>query len=422
MQNNLAETTEQEENRKGLNRRTLVFLLGTAFLNMMGMSIIGPVLPFIVQHYLSNQNNLAAVVGWLSSVYAICQFIASPGLGVLSDRFGRRPLLLICILGSAIGYIMFGIGGALWVLFLSRIIDGLTGGNFSILFAYIADVSKPEERGRLFGLFGAISGIGFILGPAIGGLTARFGYEVPVYLSAAFTIVNLVWAYFNLSESHSKEHRIEHISIADLNPFKQLRIVFALPQLRWLLLAGFFYAFPFAVLTSNLSVLMIDKLGWQAAQLGFISLAVGAMDIITQGVLVGKLLPILGEIKLSILGLILQAISYVLLGAVAFIASPVLLIAGVALFAFSGGLVEPSLGGLLSRATDQRQQGMVMGGSQSVQAVARIIGPFYGGELYTQFGGETPYWSGAAIVGLTILSVILAIPMIRKKEPVSETQ
>ena len=420
MQDHLEET--QKEGGKGLNRKILVFLLVTIFLNMMGMTIIGPVLPFIVQHHLSNQNNLAAVIGWLSSVYAVCQFIAAPGLGALSDRFGRRPMLLICILGSAIGYILFGIGGALWVLFLSRIIDGLTGGNFSILFAYIADVSEPEDRGRLFGLLGAVSGTGFILGPAIGGLTARLGYQVPVYLAAGTTIVNLLWGYFFLTESLSKELRAGHMSMADLNPFKQLRVVFALPQLRWLLLAGFFYAFPFAVLTSNLSVLMIDQLGWQATQLGFISLAVGIMDILTQGVLVGKLLPIFGEIKLAITGLILQAISYILLGAVTFFASPILLIAGVALFASSGGLVEPSLGGLLSRATDPRQQGTVQGGSQAIQSLARVVGPFYGGELYTQFGRETPYWSGAAILGLTVLSVVLATPTLRKKQPEIDAQ
>jgi MFS transporter, DHA1 family, tetracycline resistance protein len=275
---------------------------------------------------------------------------------------------------------------------------------------------------RLFGLFGAVSGIGFILGPTIGGFTAKLGYQVPVYLAAAITVVNLLWGYFNLPESLSKEHRAEHISLAELNPLKQLRIVFAIPQLRWLLLAGFFYAFPFAVLTSNLSVLMIDKLGWQPVSIGLISLVVGGMDILTQGVLVGRLLPIFGEIRLAITGLIFQMISYILIGAIAFVASPLLLVAGVGLFAFSGGLVEPSLGGLLSGTTDPRQQGTVQGGSQAIQSLARIIGPFYGGEVYIRFGWTTPYLSGAAIIGMAILTIILAIPILQAKQMKPDAQ
>ena len=136
------------EKSKKPSRQAIIFLMVTAFLSTMGIGIFSPVLPFIVQRYVSDQNNLATAVGWLASVYAICQFIAAPGLGILSDRYGRRPLLLLCLLGSAIGYGLFGLGGAIWVLFLGRIIDGLTGGNFSILFAYVADITEPQERGK----------------------------------------------------------------------------------------------------------------------------------------------------------------------------------------------------------------------------------------------------------------------------------
>jgi DHA1 family tetracycline resistance protein-like MFS transporter len=221
-------------------------------------------------------------------VYSICQFIAAPALGLLSDRFGRRPLLLICLFGSAVGYALFGLGGALWILFLGRIIDGLTGGNVSILFAYIGDISEPQERGKYFGLFGAASGIGFIIGPTVGGFTSLFGILVPVYIAAAITLANTVWGYFYLPESLSKEHRAMHISIAELNPLKQLRGVFALPQLRWLMLATFLFSFPFAVYQAMTTVLIKDSLGWNAASIGMIYLVLGVMDILMQGLLVGR--------------------------------------------------------------------------------------------------------------------------------------
>ncbi|MDQ6661192.1 MAG: MFS transporter, partial [Chloroflexota bacterium] len=128
----------------GPNRKAIIFLVVVAFLNTMGMTIISPVVPFMTLQHLSNPNDLAIVVAWLTSIYGVCQLIAAPGLGLLSDRFGRRPILFICLLGSAIGYLLFGLGGSLWILFLGRIIDGLTGGNFSVLFAYIADITEPE--------------------------------------------------------------------------------------------------------------------------------------------------------------------------------------------------------------------------------------------------------------------------------------
>jgi MFS transporter, DHA1 family, tetracycline resistance protein len=157
-------------------RKALVFLLIVAFLNTMGVTIANPVVPFMTQQHLSNPNDLALTVAWMVSSYGICQLLASPGLGLLSDRFGRRPILFICLLGSAIGYLIFGLGGALWMLFAGRIIDGLTGGNFSVLFAYIADITEPEERGKYFG---GVSGLGFIVGPSIGGLLAGMTYSAP---------------------------------------------------------------------------------------------------------------------------------------------------------------------------------------------------------------------------------------------------
>ncbi len=401
------------------DRKTILFLLVTAFLNTMGIGIINPVLPFIAQQYVGNPQNLATVVGWLASVYAICQFLAAPMLGALSDRFGRRPLLLICLLGSAIGYLLFGLGGALWALFLGRMIDGLTGGNFSILFAYVADISQPEERGKYFGLAGAVAGAGFIVGPALGGLASKLGYQAPVYIAAAITLINIAWGFFNLPESLSKEHRAGNIRLSQLNPFQQLRRVFAMPQLRWLLLAIFFFGVPFAVLQTNSVVLIKDSLGWQADSVSLIFLLVGITDIIMQGGLAGRLLPVFGEVKLTMGGLVCEMIAYLLISAIAFVASPIPLLVGTVVFAIGTGLIEPALNGLVSRVAGPRQQGAVQGGSQSIQSLALILGPLWGGMLYTRAGHAWPYWSAAVFVVLAILAVLLAIPSIRTQVNIS---
>ena len=399
--------------------RIMLFMMVIAFLNTIGIGIFLPVLAFIVKEYVS-QGNLALAVGWLASVYAICQFIAAPGLGALSDRFGRRPILLICLLGSAFGYALFGVGGALWVLFLGRIIDGVTGGNFSILAAYIADITEPEERGKYFGMLGAVVGAGFIAGPAIGGFVSRFGDNVPAYLAAGVTVFSLIWAYFFLPESLSAEHRAPKISLAELNLFKQLGKAFAIPQLRWLLVATFCFSLPAGIVQSGMAVLIIDSLGWNADSIGYAFLLIGVLDILMQGVLSARLLPLFGEVKLMIAGLVCEVIAFLLLGAVAIIASPIFVFAGIIMFAIGTGFLEPSFRGLISQAAGPRQQGVVQGGNQSIQSLAMVIGPLVGGALYTQAGHVVPFWFGACVIGLAIIAILLGVPAIRAHREVAE--
>lgn len=395
-------------------RKALIFLMVMALLNTMGMTIVGPVVPFMTLKHLGNPTDLALVVAWLTSSYGICQMIAAPGLGLLSDRFGRKPILFICLLGSAIGYLLFGLGGSLLLLFLGRIIDGLTGGNFSVLFGYIADITEPEERGKYFGMVGGASGVGFMVGPAIGGLLANVSYSTPFLVAAAVILLNIAWGYFFLPESLGHENRVKAIRLHDLNPLKQMGDVFKLANLRWLLLAGFFYAFPFAMMQSTLTILMKDSLGWNPTQAGLVATTVGVIDILVQGVLVGKLLAIFGDVKLSIAALVLVAISYLLLGSIALIASPILLICGVILFAGSGGLVENALRGLTSRMVGPHEQGRVSGASQSMASLAMILGPLFGGVVYTQWGHFETYGSSALIIVLAIVSVVVAVPALRR--------
>lgn len=388
----------------------MLILLATVFLNTMGMTIIGPVVPFLAQRYVADPQHLAGVVGWLSSAYAICQFLAAPGLGALSDRFGRRPILLCCLLGSAIGYLLFGLGGALWVLFLGRIVDGVTGGNFSILYAYIADRVPAEQRGVFFGRAGAFAGAGFLLGPAIGGLAARWSVAAPAYLAAAITLLTLLWALALLPESLPAERRTPRLRAAALNPLVQLRALIGMAQLRWLLLAGFCYSLPFAGLITTLGVLMIGQLGWSATQVGLASVLVGVMDLLVQGVLVARLLPRLGELRLAVVGFAGVLLGYLMIGTVALVPSPALLLVGVALFAGCGGLVEPALGSMLARGASPSAQGAVQGGGQAVQSLAMMLGPLWAGWLFARFGPAVPYWASAGWIGLAIAAVVLAAP------------
>jgi DHA1 family tetracycline resistance protein-like MFS transporter len=399
---------------KGLNRKAFIFIVVTTFLTSIGFGLITPVAPFLVTRYVTDPNSVGLALGWLTAAYSICQFIAAPGLGALSDRFGRKPILLFCMLGSAIGYLMLGVGGALWVLFLGRIIDGITGANLSVSFAYIADVTPSEERGKYFGWVGALAGIGFIIGPVIGGLVAKLGYEAPFYAAAVVTFLNLIYGLFFMPESLPPEQRSKQISLVGLNPFGVLRGVFAIPQLRWLLVGVFLYSLPFAVLQSNIGLYVKDSLGWDADTTGIIFAMVGITDIIVQGVLLGRMLKWFGESRVAIGGMVCEIIGYVLIGSVAVFHSAVPMFAGVIVFALGDGLLGPSLSGLLSRAASAGEQGQVQGGSQAVQSLGRIGGPLIGGELYDRAGHAVPYVTGAAVVAVAIGFVSLALPSLAK--------
>ncbi|WP_312561062.1 MFS transporter [Anaerospora sp.] len=387
-----------------VDKHALLFGLIAVFLCGLGFSIIAPVVPFLVQPYTSNPGEQAIVVTLLTSVYAVCVFFAAPALGALSDKYGRRPLLLLCLLGSAIGYLVFGIGGALWVLFAGRIIEGITGGSISTIFAYFADIIPRDQRTKYFGWMSAVVGVGTVIGPTVGGLLAKFGYAVPMYFGAIITLVNVVYGYFFMPESLDKKNRLKEITLVRLNPFTQLASVLSMKNLKRLLVSAFLLWIPNGALQAVFSQFTMDTFNWQPALIGLMFSIIGFQDIISQGFIMPKLLLKLSDKQIAILGMGSEVIGYSLIAASALFSYYPLFIAGMLIFGFGDSIFGPSFNGMLSKAVNASEQGRVQGGSQSIQALARIIGPVIGGQIYVSIGSPAP-----AVMGIVFLSAAILV-------------
>ena len=396
------------------DHKALFFIIFTTFLNMMGLTLIIPLAPFLVAHYVTDLASVGLTVGWLTSAYAVCQFIAAPGLGALSDRFGRRPVLLLCLLGSAGGYLLLGIGGALWILFLGRIIDGLTGANGAILNAYVADIVPEAERGKYFGWIGAISAIGIVVGPVLGGLMAKIGYQLPFLMAGGVLLINLLLGFFFLPESLPKDKRTTSINLARLNPVSTLQDVLLMPQLRWLLTAIFLTSMALFSVSGNISLFAKDSLKWDTTAVGALFSVFGVASILVQAALLPWLLKRLGSLPVSIAGVLLAIAGFLMIALVAVVASNVLMYVAFVILAIGEGLISPSLLDLITRATDAHSQGKVLGGNQSIQSLANIAGPLYVGAAYDNVGHAAPYLTGAAILLLSLGALLLALPMLKR--------
>jgi len=395
-----------------VDKKALIFGLMSVFLCGIGFTIIAPVVPFLVQPYISNPGDQAIVVTLLTSVYAVCVFFAAPGLGALSDRYGRRPVLLLCLLGSAIGYLVFGIGGALWVLFVGRIIDGITGGTISTIFAYFADIIPPEQRTKYFGWVSAIAGVGTVIGPTLGGLLAKFGYSVPMYFGAIITLLNVVYGFFFMPESLDKNNRLEKITLVRLNPFTQLANILSMKNLKRLLVSAFLLWIPNGSLQAIFSQFTIDTFSFQPALIGLMFSIMGFQDIISQGFIMPKLLIKLSDKQIAILGMVSEIIGYSLIALSALFSFYPLFIVGMFIFGFGDSIFGPSFNGMLSKSVDSSEQGRIQGGSQSIQALARMIGPIIGGQIYVSLGHAAP-----AFMGMILIAV--AIPVLYKRTNVN---
>jgi DHA1 family tetracycline resistance protein-like MFS transporter len=394
----------------GQSRNTTLFLLLTAFLNMAGVGIIAPVLPFITGKYVADGDVIVAG-SLLFTSFSFFQFLATPTLGALSDRYGRRPVLLVSLLGSAFGYLLLGIGGSIAMLFAGRIIDGITGGNIATIYAYAADITEPKNRTRFFGMLGSVAGLGFLFGPLTGFVAYRLAgtYEAPLFIAALLTLANAAWGYYVMPESLSAERRDKQITLNRLNPLTQLLNIFSIQQLRLLLIGVLLWSIAFAALQSNLGFLAEDRLQWQPDQTNMVFFIVGLVGIITQGGVVRYLLPILGEARMAMFGLISMLVGFLIISLVDATLYSAFIIIGVIPVAFGNGLIIPSLNGLFSSLVSATEQGRIQGGNQSIQALGRVIGPLWGGWIYTIISPSAPYLSGAVLLlsgALTIFYVL----------------
>lgn len=392
---------------------SLSFILITMFLNFLGFSILIPVIPFLVQKYLSfHQANLVGFyTGLLMASYAICQFIAAPGLGVLSDYVGRRPILLLSLLGSVIGYIFLGLGGSLAVLFLGRIIDGLTGGNISTVYAYVADISEPKDRGKIYGLLGAAGGFGFMIGPVVGGFVGSFSLSLPFYIAAGVTALNMVWGYFVLPESLHKNHRTIHLDIAHLNPFSSFKTIVKIPVLKYIFVIGFLFFFPLINYQTTNALFMKDILHFGPAGIGMLLFVVGVVDIFAQGYLSHVLLTKWGEQKTCMVGLIITTAGGVMLSLVHLYPHAIVMYISIIIFIVGDGLTEPALSSLTANNAPPEMQGRVQGANQSMQSLARIVGPLFCGITYSM-GTNIPYVSSLFFFLLS-LALLLRIKTVK---------
>ena len=388
------------------DKRAWIMLIVLTMLTVIGMTVVLPVLPFVVLQYVSHEGDLAIWVGVLEAVNGLCAFLVAPFLGRLSDRFGRRPVIIAAAFGAAFAMTLFGIGGAIWVLVLARVIQGVTAGDLPALFAYLADITPPEKRAQRFGLLGALSGIGMMIGPAIGGLLAAVSLQLPVFLTAAVALTIAILSIFLLPESLKPENRIERISIREIQPFGVFTEAFGRKELRGLMIGFALLALPFGFFVNNFSVLALDSISWGPTQIGLLTAGVGIIDILIQGVLLGILLPRIGERGVIISGIVAQTIGLVGLAVVASVfAQPWVFIVGALMLAAGQGAATAALDGAMSNAVGDDEQGWLGGATQSLNAAMNTAAPLIAGALYVTVSHAAPYWLGAALMVVAAIVV-----------------
>ncbi|UCH58647.1 MAG: MFS transporter [Anaerolineales bacterium] len=394
-----------------LGKSPLVFIFITIFVDLLGYGMMVPLLPFYVQ----NQQGGAAIAGSLGSLYALMQLLSGPVLGGLSDRYGRRPVLLISLLGTSFAYLLLGLADSLSGIYLAIMLDGITGGNLTTAYAYIADVTAPEERSRGMGLVGAAFGLGLMAGPVLGGLLSVYGLGVPAFTACAIALANVIFGFLILPESLPAERRNAGVSVNLFNSMTQLAGLFRLAPIRMLLLTIFTLNLAFSGLQTNFPLYSQRRFGWDATLNGIFFAYVGACAILVQGVIFRGLQPKFGEKRLSILGLGLMAAG---LAGMAVAQQAWMLYPFVGLVALGSGISIPALTGLVSNQVSAGMQGRLMGGSQALLSLTTIIGPTLAGLSFEHIAIAAPYWLGSLLSAVALLLAYLSlrrIPVLVKR-------
>lgn len=377
-----------------LDRRAwIIFLI--VFVDLLGFGIILPLLPY----YVESLGAGALAVGLLLSAYSFFQLIAAPVLGELSDRFGRRPVLVYSLAGTAISFVLMGVARSLPILFLARIIDGASGGNISTAQAYMADITSKEQRTQGMGLLAAAFSLGFILGPAIGGLLATYGYAVPALVAGAVSTLALVLTIFFLPETHKPltilPSQKKRRAIFNLRDFYD---VVMLPKVGLVVLVAFGVMFAFALMQSTFALLTIEVLDFTPEKNGLFFTYVGIIGIVVQMFLLKRITTRFTDRQVATIGMICMAIG---LGVMGFASHIGLFLVAATFLAFGNGIANPVLTSLISKFSPKDEQGNIMGIYQSTGSIARLIGPALGGFIFTAIGARSPYVFATFILFLT---------------------
>jgi DHA1 family tetracycline resistance protein-like MFS transporter len=398
----------------------LALIFTTIFIDLIGFGIVIPILPLYAQSDLFQASPFW--VGQLISIFSWMQFFFTPIVGQLSDRYGRRPILFISLIGSAIGYLVVGAGTTFAVIFLGRMISGVTGGSISADQAYVADVTTKENRAKGMGLFGASFGLGFILGPAIAGVLSKYGIAVPFYFAAALSLANAIAVYFFLPESLKPELRSLHAN-------RKGRIATALetladPQFRVIAGVYFLLIMAFSIMTTAYVLFTAHIFGYDAEHNGYLFAFVGVISVVIQGFLFGFAAKKFGESRLAAAGCVVLAAS---LFATPFVSTEHGALAGLlavsAFMAIGNSLATPSLTSLASKTAEAHEQGRAMGVMQSGASLARAIGPTLCGVLLNNSVNSIDhstivrtYWTAGGIMVVAFLAALFFLKNVRAAE------
>ncbi|MCS6938199.1 MAG: MFS transporter [Roseiflexus sp.] len=407
-------------------RSPMLFLFLTVLIDLLGVGIVLPLMPYYVKIVEQSSipwlaDNRAMVVGALTASFALMQFLFAPMLGALSDRYGRRPILLVSLLGSALSYALFGVAEylsflgvetVLVILFLGRILSGITGASISTAQAYIADVTTPENRAKGMGMIGAAFGLGFMLGPALGGLLSTISLATPAFFAALLALANVIFGYFNLPESLPPERRTV-APVRGVNPLERVHALLRRPSIQPLLIGVFLLNLAFASLQSNFAVFSDVRFGFGPLDNALIFTLVGILAVLMQGVLIRRLVLAFGEARLAVMGMTLMAIGFV---AIAFVPEAWLLFPAVGVVAIGSGMATPSLTSLISRRVAAHEQGTTLGGTQAITSLTMIAGPIFAGVTFDSIDAGAPYYLGGILIAAAVAVVGSALlPAIRQR-------
>jgi DHA1 family tetracycline resistance protein-like MFS transporter len=394
----------------GRSPLTIIFI--TIFIDLLGFGLVLPALPYYAESY----GATPFMIGLLSMSYSLGQFIFAPFWGRVSDRIGRRPIILMSLAGSCTAFLIFGFAKTLTVLFIARSLAGiLSSASLPAAQAFIADSTTPENRARGMGLIGAAFGLGFIFGPAAGGLLTKYGYGFPAIVAAVLAGGNLIWAYLKLPETLHQTKRA--INPHALSP-AHLKEVYGNKRLAFLLTIFFLHIFAFSNMESTFALFGEHQIGLSAFGVGALLAEVGVIAAVIQGLLIGKLTRRFGEVNLALTGIFLMGVG-LLVTTMAYSNLAMILI--VPFYAVGSALTNPTMTSLISRSATESRQGMTLGVSQGLGALGRVMGPPVGTGLFQVFSPAAPYFFGAALLGVAWLAALVRLPRLAAETIKQET-